>query len=258
MLKWIKKHSYWSLAIAVLIVAVVAVGAYAWNFRELPISTDTGKWADFATYLSGTVGVAAVVATLVAFIITLRQQQALIKSQDALIEKQDQQISQNEQLLEMERAYSLESREDKLKESENAAVYLIHHFENLINMFRRAPNALESFDPEYLLAVYHKHPAFYSAFLLENDAEVAQFIDKLDSKLARYCIGSIVNAKHFYYIISYNIDQMPADERNVFRVRMHFKNQVSSERVQQALESVKFGLRDCESFMKEAQKILTR
>lgn len=92
MFEWIKKHSYWVLAIAVLIVAVVAVGAYAWNFRELSISTDSGKWADFATYLSGTVGVAAVVATLMAFVVTLRQQQKLVDSQDEMLKKQQTQI----------------------------------------------------------------------------------------------------------------------------------------------------------------------
>lgn len=93
MIRLIKKHSYWALAIAVLVVAVLAIGAYAWNFRELPISTDTGKWADFATYLSGTVGVAAVVATLMAFVITLRQQQKLIISQDEMLEEQREQLA---------------------------------------------------------------------------------------------------------------------------------------------------------------------
>lgn len=92
MIQWIKKHSYWALAIAVLIVAVVAVGAYAWNFRELSISTDTGKWADFATYLSGTVGVAAVVATLLAFVITLRQQQKLVDSQEKVVSLQKNEL----------------------------------------------------------------------------------------------------------------------------------------------------------------------
>lgn len=102
MFKWIKKHSYWALAIAVLIVAVIAIGAYAWNFRELAISTDTGKWADFATYLSGTVGVAAVVATLMAFVITLRQQQKLIDSQDKMIIKQNKQIKISKKQLKAE------------------------------------------------------------------------------------------------------------------------------------------------------------
>lgn len=106
MIGWIKKHIYWALALAVLIVAIVAVGGYAWNFRELAISTDTGKWADFATYLSGTVGVAAVVATLMAFVITLRQQKRLIDSQDEMLEQQDRQIVEAERHQRKLEAYS--------------------------------------------------------------------------------------------------------------------------------------------------------
>ncbi|MCW4148537.1 hypothetical protein OM427_03190 [Halomonas sp. 18H] len=105
MIEWIKKHSYWALAIAVLIVAFVAIGAYAWYFRKMEIITDTSKWADFATYLSGTVGVAAVVATLIAFVITIRQQQSLVNSQDEMLKAQREQIKVTENLSSHDRAY---------------------------------------------------------------------------------------------------------------------------------------------------------
>ncbi|WP_281996894.1 hypothetical protein [Halomonas sp. A020] len=102
---WIKDHGYWVLAIAVVMIAMVAIGAYVWNFKELPISSDTGNWADFATYLSGTVGVAAVVATLAAFIITLKQQQKLIDSQEEQLAIAKRQLDMATDKRIVERAY---------------------------------------------------------------------------------------------------------------------------------------------------------
>jgi len=106
MIGWIKKHSYWALAGGVLLVAIAAIGFYAWHFRELKLSTDTGDWADFATYLSGTVGVAAVVATLFAFVITLRQQQKLIDSQDNQLKVAKSQLLEEEKRRRKELAYN--------------------------------------------------------------------------------------------------------------------------------------------------------
>lgn len=104
---WIKDHGYWALAIAVVMIAMVAIGAYIWNFKALPISSDTGKWADFATYLSGTVGVAAVVATLVAFVITLRQQSKLVDSQEYMLLDQRKNYILAERKYEVEKAYQI-------------------------------------------------------------------------------------------------------------------------------------------------------
>ena len=105
MIGWIKKHSYWALALGVFLVAAIAVCAYAWNFRQLTISKDTANWADFATYLSGTVGVAAVVATLIAFVITLRQQKQLIDSQESMLNDHKRQIYLTEEKHKIEKAY---------------------------------------------------------------------------------------------------------------------------------------------------------
>ena len=76
----------------VVVVAAISVGLYVYRFWGKPLSTDPGDWADFATYLSGTVGVAAVVATLLAFVKTLGQQQTLIDSQDLMLQEQRRQI----------------------------------------------------------------------------------------------------------------------------------------------------------------------
>ncbi len=81
------------IVICVAIVSLMAIGFYAINFWGSPISDDTSAWADFSTYVSGTVGVAAVVGTLMAFVITLRQQQRLIDSQEEMLIEQRVQIS---------------------------------------------------------------------------------------------------------------------------------------------------------------------
>lgn len=86
----------------VIAIAVMAIGFYVYRFWGKPLSADPGDWADFATYISGTVGVGAVVATLLAFVQTLGQQQALIESQDKMLDEQKNQIEltkiQNDEL----------------------------------------------------------------------------------------------------------------------------------------------------------------
>lgn len=77
------------------------------------MSPKSEDWANFATYISGTVGVAAVVATLMAFVKTLGQQQALIDSQNVMLEKQElqlklaqQQVDGEERRRQVELAYN--------------------------------------------------------------------------------------------------------------------------------------------------------
>ncbi|MCW4148536.1 hypothetical protein OM427_03185 [Halomonas sp. 18H] len=100
-----KGYNYWPLAFPVLVTAIVAIGAYVINFWGLQPSDKPNDWAAFATYVSGTVGVAAVVATLFAFVITLRQQQKLINSQDKQLDIAKQQLYLAESKEAVERAY---------------------------------------------------------------------------------------------------------------------------------------------------------
>lgn len=103
MKEWCKK--YYIHAILVGLVAVVggvAAFLYIDQFGANGFSKKTGDWANFATYISGTLGVAAVVATLMAFVITLRQQQDLVESQRVMLAKQEYQIELIEQQLDEE------------------------------------------------------------------------------------------------------------------------------------------------------------
>lgn len=86
------------------VVSSVFIGAFFLKFGSWPISDSPGDWADFGTYLSGTVGVTAVLGTLVAFVITLRQQKELVESQKQMLIDQKRQIDISEnQLIEAKR-----------------------------------------------------------------------------------------------------------------------------------------------------------
>ncbi|OAZ99749.1 hypothetical protein [Halomonas sp. G11] len=114
-----KKYNYWPLVLPVMVTAIVAIGVYVNNFWGLPPSRKPSDWAAFATYVSGTVGVAAVVATLMAFVITLKQQKKLIDSQSDMIIKQEQQLDLTRQQLEGE------ERRRKVELVYNCAVNII-------------------------------------------------------------------------------------------------------------------------------------
>lgn len=104
MKNWCRKY-FTNVILVGLVAAVGGVAAYLYidQFGSNGFSNKSEDWANFATYISGTVGVAAVVATLIAFVITLRQQQALIDSQDLMLKEQRKQISMSESQIEIEK-----------------------------------------------------------------------------------------------------------------------------------------------------------
>lgn len=98
------RSKYGLIVVWVVVLTSIFLGAYFLKFGNWPTSNDPGDWAEFATYLSGTVGVTAVVGTLFAFVVTLRQQQKLIDSQDKMIVKQERQIKVSETQLKNEKS----------------------------------------------------------------------------------------------------------------------------------------------------------
>ncbi|MCE8002540.1 hypothetical protein [Billgrantia ethanolica] len=87
---------YWALVLGVVLVCGVAFGAYGIHFYGWPLSDDPKDWASFANYASGTAGVAILAATLLAFLVTLNQQNRLIEKQDKMIEQQERQLQEVE------------------------------------------------------------------------------------------------------------------------------------------------------------------
>lgn len=97
------------LLVGFALIAGVAIGAYVFRFWGWPLSENPSDWAHFATYLSGTVGVTAVVATLIVLVRTLGQQQALIDSQDKMLVEQRRQIFLAEtQHIELEKKHKVD------------------------------------------------------------------------------------------------------------------------------------------------------
>ena len=96
---WFKKITDDWIFGEVIVISTVAIAAYAINFHGQGFSTQAEDWAYFATYLSGTVGVTAVVGTLIVLVRTLGQQKALIKSQDEMLQDQKKQLRFSEQQL---------------------------------------------------------------------------------------------------------------------------------------------------------------
>lgn len=82
---WEALKKYWPLVGFVLLTCLTSLGFYAWNFHGLRLSDNPGDWASFANYASGTVGVAILGATLLAFVVTLSQQAKMIKQQESHI-----------------------------------------------------------------------------------------------------------------------------------------------------------------------------
>jgi hypothetical protein len=241
--------------VIVLFVATITIAAYVLSFWDRPLSHKTEDWASFATYLSGTMGVAAVVATLIAFVFTLRQQNSLIDNQHELLINQEKQLEQSKDMLELEEFKLRDKEALKSRDLDSTYVYLIHHFENLENMFSRARGALEENDAEYFIAVYDKHPAFYSEFLLEKDSEVISFFNKFDEPLARRCIGAVVNAKTLYEVISYNVKVAGDGPNKDSKVRQYMQDNLSSERKSHLFEVIQCGFSDTKYFLGEANKI---
>lgn len=239
----------------VIIFTLGAIFFYWLILGHLGLSRDPSDWADFATYLSGTVGVFVVASTLVVLVRTLSKQRDLIESQNVMLEKQDQQLAQSEAILEIERAKATEDVEIKNKESNNAIVYMIHHFANLENMLERAPDSFNSLDTGYFIALHEKHPALYSAFLLEDDAQFMNFINKIDVDLARHCIGAVVNSKQVFSVADYYVRQVPESDRTAFNVKAMIR-QINDETKENTLEAAEAGLKNCQYFLAHAKQLI--
>lgn len=81
--RWI----YWLLIGGALAVSAASIWFYVSQFGGNGLANDSGIWADFGAYLSGTVGVTAVTFTLFALILTLRQQDSLLAEQRRQIDQ---------------------------------------------------------------------------------------------------------------------------------------------------------------------------
>ncbi|SDI51935.1 hypothetical protein SAMN04487867_10862 [Vreelandella titanicae] len=209
----------WCLVLGIIAVAIVSIGFYvSWLGKSEP-SDDPSDWAHFATYLSGTVGVAAVVATLFAFVKTLGQQQALIDSQNEMLKKQKEQLCYAENKDELSRAYEASINifphlAEAIKTKSDARfpfnVALVRENDRLYATY---------FNSDYYLGCIESADTFRIQLLLKNDSRI------VNKELI------VVFMENFFYEVylayGFMFQQLEVDGRLFYLFVSHMKKRVS-------------------------------
>ncbi|WP_447928383.1 hypothetical protein [Vreelandella sp. EE27] len=191
--------------------------AYAVNFHGHSLSSKTSDWADFATYLSGTVGVTAIVATLIVLIRTLGQQEKLIKSQDKMLKKQEKQIKVSKEQLKQEK-----KRRD-IELAHNSAVKI---FPTLIERFKSELNSyLTIYEDEF--DVYQEIEESIDRFdgkvddFFFNSMELYDVFDMHDPKIASDIVNRMFSSVGMVYFFAVSHLKVTQDLTEFFYVYMH-------------------------------------
>ncbi|QPL45016.1 hypothetical protein IT895_12515 [Halomonas sp. A40-4] len=187
---------YSLIIFSVLSVGIVALYLYEREFGANGFSENTGDWANFATFISGTIGVAAVVATLAAFMITIKQQQALIRQQKIQIEQAD---GHQQRLNAYQRASSL------LPDAFSA---LRHHLDKSLGEIA-SDESFAAYDMIFINRRYRVCDFYMSDDVLQElmseDLKVQNFIGHIVTKevyrFARFVTGILQDAPDLYDVI---------------------------------------------------------
>lgn len=218
----------------VILLALIAIGIYAINFHDYGLSKKTADWADFATYLSGTVGVAAVTATLVVLVRTLTEQRELIN---------------------LEKNKSQELVEQKGKGQRYTAIYLIHRFSKMDNFYNHAIPALESKKPETWKAIASQHLAFYDSYLMNEQGELIFLLEKMDSNMALNCIGAVDAYREVFAVMKTALSNEAISQDNNHVIRREI-NRLSDQRRTDTIELARQGRKYCNEFLNGANEML--
>ncbi|MGM0544146.1 MAG: hypothetical protein ACQERP_09755 [Pseudomonadota bacterium] len=206
---WGKYYVHVILVGLVATVGAVAAVFYISEFGANGLSNKPEDWAYFATYTSGTVGVAAVVATLMAFVITLRQQQRLIDSQDEMLEEQKEQLAvAREQLALTEKRNDVQQAYLNLKD---VLPLLLQSFSKSLDQNIR-PNECEALE-YYLIEHYDSHELFQYDTFYQSPNRIFLFLKENTD-----CFDDVINYinKVFgqvFNLISFLMDQLYIDRK---------------------------------------------
>lgn len=237
-----KSIGWWFIGLGlVLMLAVLSILYYVYMFHSYELSKSPSDWAEFATYLSGTIGLCVISATLLMLIKTVKQQEVLISRQDDFI------------ALEIEKMKK--SNTNKFIESQNIAIYLYEHIEILDNFLSRVIDNLEPPNEQFVKAVNKKHPAMYSSLMMGGNNEAFSLINKLPPNIATNCFGAMAKARYVHDIISYNYELANGQDSAFSRLERKRMN-LSEERVKDALVAAKVGLKHTQEFFDHANKII--
>lgn len=220
------RSQYGLIVVWAVVIASVFFGAFFLKFGSWPTSDDPADWADFATYLSGTIGVTAVVGTLFAFVVTLSQQQKLIDSQDKMLKKQKKQIKINKiQLKEEEARRAVEL-------AHNSAVMV---FPILIERFKsELPRSMSVYEDEVDLFVdlresFKKSDITYDDFFFKSEILLDVF-KKHDVSVVSDVVERVFSCSDRIYSFSSKKMKIAPDLKEFFQAYMfeevRFNNEI--------------------------------
>lgn len=220
----------------VIVITSIVIGIYALNFHSHSISKKPEDWAHFATYLSGTVGVAAVIATLIVLVRTLTQQRELIS---------------------FERAKSVDLEIEKAKVARYTAIYLIHRFERMNNFYTKAIPALENKNPETWKAIASHHLAFYDSYLINEQGGLVVLVEKMDSAMALNCIGAVDMYREVFAVMKSTLSDEAISQEEDHMARREI-NKLRDERRVDTIKLAQDGSRYCNDFLAGARALLEK
>lgn len=202
------RSQYGLIVVWVLILASIFIGAFFLKFGSWPTSDDPGDWADFATYLSGTVGVTAIVGTLRAFVITLRQQNELVESQKQIQIDQRRQIDISEsQLLEAKRK---DERDEAYANMRDILPLMLRGFDKSLGYTIKPPQG--SWPREVLDVLVGRELASYELRNVIKKLDRLQFrLSNSDPSECESYINQILgNSSHLVGFLVENVSKNPA------------------------------------------------
>lgn len=244
---WSKVSDDWLLA-EVIIFTLLVISSYVFYFHDNDLAKEPSGWANFATFISGTVGVFVVASTLIVLIRNLEKQ-------SILIDNQEDQLQQSKTLIKIEREKMKEVSLGLEKEKRYAAIYLFHRFEKIENFYEKSVLALKHKDASKWQAIAQKHPALIDDFLLDEKGELVPLLNKMDSQLALDCIGAVDFYKEVFAVIKSALTEEAIfhDYSNMTDIELKSFSEIRRE---ETLDIALKGQARCKSFLKHARLIL--
>lgn len=201
----------------VLVISAAFIIAYAVNFHGQGLSPKTEDWAYFATYLSGTVGVTAVVATLIVLVRTLGQQQALIDSQNKMLKKQEKQIKISKKQLKSE------SERRGIELAHNSAVkvfpVLIDRFKSDLNNYLNLSEAEEKVIEEIKKSV-QRFDGKIGDFFFRSE-ELLSILEKHEPEVVLDIVDGVFSFTDKVYFFAASHLKITRDLTEFFYIYMH-------------------------------------
>ncbi|WP_148266805.1 hypothetical protein [Chromohalobacter israelensis] len=224
-------------------VSAVAIGLYLYQFGGGELDSDSSVWADLGTYLSGTVGVAAVTFTLFALILTLKQQDAIIEAQD----EESRRGRAYENAIQIFPKILSSAHKDLQRHLSfdpgcvRDIAALDHDGPITPESILRHPNrfrVLGEVSPNCLRSIVNQsigHPYRVTQFMVQQIHHAPELFDYFDCLLDEYRYWDCVEAVYAYHVGSEQDDEFCYLVRSKLRMRLSYNDPVSVEGIWQRI-----------------------